>query len=175
LKSTTSEEIRGFTAVDDISFAVKDGEIFGLLGPKWSGGIDADPDDDHAASDYIGHGAGGGTHVARDPNAVRRTIGVIPQALTRDLDLTWKRISIFTPSCMTFRRSAKESDRRVAGDGPILRSGGTRKRRHCQAGCGGGWRSLGAVHVPRFFFLDEPTTGLDPVSRVAVWEMLTNH
>src|ERR1039458_9857891 len=77
-----------FTAVDDISFTVKEGEIFGLLGPNGAGKstlirmmttlIPIPP----GAARVSGH------DVAADPEAVRRTIGVIPQALTSDLDLT---------------------------------------------------------------------------------------
>src|ERR1700732_2093343 len=77
-----------FTAVDDISFTVKEEEIFGLLGPNGAGKstlirmmTTLIPITEGAAR-IMGH------DVARDPDAVRRTIGVIPQALTSDLDLT---------------------------------------------------------------------------------------
>src|SRR6202142_3018892 len=77
-----------FTAVDDVSFTVKEGEIFGLLGPNGAGKstlirmmTTLIPITSGAAR-IMGH------DVARDPDSVRRTIGVIPQALTSDLDLT---------------------------------------------------------------------------------------
>ena len=77
-----------FTAVDDVSFSVKEGEIFGLLGPNGAGKstlirmmttlipITA------GTARIVGH------DVQKNPDAVRRAIGVIPQALTSDLDLT---------------------------------------------------------------------------------------
>jgi ABC-2 type transport system ATP-binding protein len=77
-----------FTAVDDISFAVKEGEIFGLLGPNGAGKSTLIRMMTTLISITAGWARVAGYDVARDPNAVRRTIGVIPQALTSDLDLT---------------------------------------------------------------------------------------
>src|SRR5258708_36382919 len=77
-----------FTAVDDVSFSVKDEEIFGLLGPNGAGKSTLI----RMMTTLIPITAGGariaGHDVQKDPDAVRRTIGVIPQALTSDLDLT---------------------------------------------------------------------------------------
>ncbi len=77
-----------FTAVDDISFAVKEGEIFGLLGPNGAGKSTL-----IRMMTTLLEITGGSAHiagydVARQPNEARRCIGVIPQALTSDLDLT---------------------------------------------------------------------------------------
>src|SRR5271167_3664555 len=77
-----------FTAVDDISFAVKEGEIFGLLGPNGAGKSTLIRMMTTLIPISGGAARVAGHDVARDPDAVRRTIGVIPQALTSDLDLT---------------------------------------------------------------------------------------
>ena len=77
-----------FTAVDDVSFSVREGEIFGLLGPNGAGKSTLI----RMMTTLIPITGGSvrveGHDVASDPDAVRRTIGVIPQALTSDLDLT---------------------------------------------------------------------------------------
>src|ERR1017187_4264161 len=77
-----------FTAVDEVSFAVKEGEIFGLLGPNGAGKSTLIRMMTTLIPITAGSARVAGHDVARDPNAVRRTIGVIPQALTSDLDLT---------------------------------------------------------------------------------------
>src|SRR5712671_7857972 len=164
-----------FTAVDDVSFAVKEGEIFGLLGPNGAGKSTLI----RMMTTLIPITAGTvrveGHDVARDPDAVRRTIGVIPQALTSDLDLTVEEnLNIYAKLYDVPTGERKRSIDELLGLVDLTKwraaqtktlSGGMRRRLEI---------ARGLVHHPKIFFLDEPTTGLDPVSRVAVWEMLGN-
>jgi ABC-2 type transport system ATP-binding protein len=115
----------------------------------------------------------GGADIVKDPNSVRRAIGVIPQAMTSDLELSaTENLLIFAKLYGVPREGRKEL---IAGllaavelsqwaDKPVkMLSGGMRRRVEI---------ARGLVHQPGIFFLDEPTTGLDPVSRTSVWEML---
>src|SRR5271156_467295 len=77
-----------FTAVNGISFDVADGEIFGLLGPNGAGKSTLIRMMTTLIPLTGGRALIGGRDVSREPDAVRRTIGVIPQALTSDIDLT---------------------------------------------------------------------------------------
>ncbi|MGD0826015.1 MAG: ATP-binding cassette domain-containing protein, partial [Terriglobales bacterium] len=77
-----------FVAVDDVSFAVKEAEIFGLLGPNGAGKSTLIRMMTTLIPITAGSARVAGHDVARDPAAVRQAIGVIPQALTSDLDLT---------------------------------------------------------------------------------------
>ncbi|MGC9988514.1 MAG: ATP-binding cassette domain-containing protein [Terriglobales bacterium] len=164
-----------FTAVDDISFAVKDGEIFGLLGPNGAGKSTLIRMMTTLIPITSGTARVAGHDVARDPNAVRRTIGVIPQALTSDLDLTVEEnLNIYAKLYDVPAKRRKEAIDELLEMVDLTKwrdaqtktlSGGMRRRLEI---------ARGLVHSPKIFFLDEPTTGLDPVSRVAVWEMLTN-
>jgi len=140
-----------FTAVDDISFAVKEGEIFGLLGPN---------------------GAGKSTLIRMMTTLIPITAG---QALTSDLDLTVEEnLNIYAKLYDVPTKLRKEAIAELLETVDLTKwrgaqtktlSGGMRRRLEI---------ARGLVHSPKIFFLDEPTTGLDPVSRVAVWEMLTN-
>ena len=116
-----------------------------------------------------------GHDVSREPDAARRLIGVIPQALTSDLDLTVdENLNIYAK---LYDVPAKERKRSID---ELLELVDLTKWRNAQTKTlSGGMRrrleiARGLVHHPKIFFLDEPTTGLDPVSRVAVWEMLGN-
>ena len=77
-----------FTAVDDVSFNVKEEEIFGLLGPNGAGKSTLIRMMTTLIPITAGSARVAGHDVSKDPDGVRRTIGVIPQALTSDLDLT---------------------------------------------------------------------------------------
>src|SRR5689334_23842703 len=77
-----------FTAVDGVSFDVKEGEIFGLLGPNGAGKSTLIRMMTTLIPITAGHARIGGHDVAKNPDAARRLIGVIPQALTSDIDLT---------------------------------------------------------------------------------------
>src|SRR5256885_3789548 len=164
-----------FTAVDDISFDVHEGEIFGLLGPNGAGKSTLIRMMTTLLAITRGTARVAGHDVQRDPDAARRAIGVIPQALTSDLDLTVEEnLNIYA------KLYDVPADKRKAAIDELLEVVDLTKWRHAQTKTlSGGMRrrleiARGLVHSPRIFFLDEPTTGLDPVSRVAVWEMLTN-
>ncbi len=164
-----------FTAVDDISFAVQEEEIFGLLGPNGAGKSTLIRMMTTLIPITAGTARIAGHDVAKDPDGVRRVIGVIPQALTSDIDLTVEEnMNIYAKLYDVPAKKRKE-----AVDELLERVDLTKWRNAQTKTLSGGMRrrleiARGLVHSPRIFFLDEPTTGLDPVSRVAVWEMLTN-
>jgi ABC-2 type transport system ATP-binding protein len=164
-----------FTAVDEVSFKVAEGEIFGLLGPNGAGKSTLIRMMTTLIPITGGKACIAGHDVKRDPDAVRRVIGVIPQALTSDLDLTVEEnLNIYA------KLYDVPTKKRIAAINELLELVDLTKWRGAQTKTlSGGMRrrleiARGLVHSPRIFFLDEPTTGLDPVSRVAVWEMLTN-
>ncbi len=162
-----------FCAVDHLSFTVEHGEVFGLLGPNGAGKSTLIRVLTTLLPPTSGTARIMGFDIVRAANQVRQSIGVIPQAMTSDLDLSAEEnMGIFAK----LYGIPREQRRRVIGellaavdlgqwaDKPVkMFSGGMRRRLEI---------ARGLVHEPKIFFLDEPTTGLDPVSRVAVWDML---
>lgn len=164
-----------FTAVNDVSFTVEQEEIFGLLGPNGAGKSTLIRMMTTLIPITAGRARIGGHDVKTDPDGVRRVIGVIPQALTSDIDLTVEEnLSIYAKLYDVPAAKRKQNIDELLELVDLTKwrdaqtktlSGGMRRRLEI---------ARGLVHSPKIFFLDEPTTGLDPVSRVAVWEMLTN-
>jgi ABC-2 type transport system ATP-binding protein len=162
-----------FTAVDGVSFSVGHGEIFALLGPNGAGKSTLIRMMTTLILPTAGSARIGDFDVVKQANEVRRLIGVIPQAMTSDLELSVEE------NIMVYAKLygvSRERRRRLLGelleaveltkwrDKPVKNlSGGMRRRVEI---------ARGLIHEPKIFFLDEPTTGLDPVSRVAVWDML---
>ena len=162
-----------FTAVDGIAFGVERGEIFGLLGPNGAGKSTLIRMLTTLITPTSGSARVGGFDVVKEADGVRRSIGVIPQAMTTDLELSVEENLVIFAKLYGVPRAKRT---RLIGelleavelaqwaDKPVKNlSGGMRRRVEI---------ARGLVHEPSIFFLDEPTTGLDPVSRVAVWEML---
>jgi len=164
-----------FEAVKSVSFSVAEGEIFGLLGPNGAGKSTLIRMMTTLIAVTSGRALVGGHDVTKDHDAVRRMIGVIPQALTSDQDLTVEEnLSIYAKLYSVPKAEREKNIQEVLEAVDLIKwrgaqtktlSGGMRRRLEI---------ARGLVHNPRIFFLDEPTTGLDPVSRIAVWEML-NH
>jgi ABC-2 type transport system ATP-binding protein len=164
-----------FEAVKDVSFSVAEGEIFGLLGPNGAGKSTLIRMMTTLIPLTGGKAFVAGHDVAKDPDDVRRVIGVIPQALTSDPDLTVNENLLIYAKLYGVPRSERAKNMH-----DVLEAVDLLKWRDAQTKTlSGGMRrrleiARGLVHNPRIFFLDEPTTGLDPVSRIAVWEMLDN-
>lgn len=161
------------TAVDDISFNVSEGEFFGLLGPNGAGKTTLIRILTTLLRPTSGKAMVACCDVARQPAAVRREIGVVPQAMTADLDLTgYENMDIYG---RFYGIPSKERKERIAyllemvgitnraNDLVATYSGGMRRRLELA-------RVL--VHRPRILFLDEPTIGLDPQSRHGIWDFL---
>ena len=162
-----------FTAVDGISFSVAAGEIFGLLGPNGAGKSTLIRMLTTLLPPSGGTARIGGCDIVKDSDGVRRVIGVIPQAMTSDVELSVEENLIIFSKLYGVPRAKRKvliDELLEAVDLTAWRdkqvrflSGGMRRRVEI---------ARGLVHEPKIFFLDEPTTGLDPVSRVAVWEMI---
>lgn len=162
-----------FTAVKGISFAVEAGEIFGLLGPNGAGKSTLIRMLTTLLPPTSGTATVGGFNIVTQSDGVRKSIGVIPQAMTSDLELSVEEnLLIYAKLYGVPREKRTRLIRELLSSVELLQwadkpvrqlSGGMRRRVEI---------ARGLVHEPRVFFLDEPTTGLDPVSRVAVWEML---
>jgi len=162
-----------FTAVNGITFAVEQGEIFGLLGPNGAGKSTLIRMLTTLLPPTGGSARVNGFDVVSEADEVRQSIGVIPQALTSDMELSVEENLIIFAKLYGVPRLKRQKliDELLAAveltewrAAPVKNlSGGMRRRVEI---------ARGLVHEPRIFFLDEPTTGLDPVSRVAVWEML---
>ncbi len=162
-----------FTAVDNVSFEVPDGEIFGYLGPNGAGKTTLIRMLTTLVIPTSGRAKIAGFDVETNSADVRRQIGVISQAMTSDLDLTgYENLDIYGRFYGVPARERKERIKYLldmvglssrAGELVAAYSGGMRRRLEVA-------RSL--VHKPKILFLDEPSSGLDPQSRRVMWELL---
>ncbi len=162
-----------FTAVNDVTFSVTTAETFGLLGPNGAGKSSLIRMITTVLPLTSGQIIVCGQDVSMNPDRARLAIGVVPQALTSDTELTVEENLDIYAKLYGVSRGARRTaisgllemvglaDRRGATVGTL--SGGLRRRVEI---------ARGLVHSPKILFLDEPTTGLDPVSRVDVWDML---
>jgi ABC-2 type transport system ATP-binding protein len=159
-----------FTAVKGITFGVEAGEIFGLLGPNGAGKSTLIRMMTTLLPPTTGTAVINGFDVVKQADGVRHSIGVIPQAMTSDLELSVEENLIIYAKLYGVPR-----DKRYRLIDELLDAVELTQWRDKQVkNLSGGMRrrveiARGLVHEPRIFFLDEPTTGLDPVSRVHVW------
>jgi ABC-2 type transport system ATP-binding protein len=162
-----------FTAVKGITFGVETGEFFGLLGPNGAGKSTLIRMLTTLLPPTSGTAVIHGYDVLKNANGVRNSIGVIPQAMTSDLELSIEENLLIYAKLYGVPREKRKRLMDELLDAVEL----TQWRDKQVKNLSGGMRrrveiARGLVHEPRIFFLDEPTTGLDPVSRVHVWEML---
>ncbi|MGD0204048.1 MAG: ATP-binding cassette domain-containing protein [Candidatus Bathyarchaeia archaeon] len=171
---TTEHLTRRFgqlTAVDDLTISVDEGEIFGLLGPNGAGKSTAIKMLTTLLPPTAGSASVGGFDVVHNASNVRRLIGYVPQLLSADGTLTGREnLMIFAKlydipkseratridESLEFMELTDACDKLVKNY-----SGGMIRRLEI---------ALSMLHRPKVLFLDEPTLGLDPVGRKAVWD-----
>jgi ABC-2 type transport system ATP-binding protein len=160
-------------AVNDISFNVAQQEIFGLLGPNGAGKTTLIRMMTTLTPPTSGTARIAGHDIRTDANGVRFAMGVIPQALTSDPELTAvENMEVHAKLYGVPRQKRGQIIHDLLSDVDLLKfkdalvrtfSGGMRRRLEI---------ARGLIHSPKILFLDEPTTGLDPVSRTNVWQMI---
>ena len=163
----------GIKALDGVTLNIEEGDFFGLLGPNGAGKTTLIRILTTLIRPTGGEARVLGHDVVKESAGVRNLIGVVPQAMTTDLDLTGK--EVMDIYARFYGMGGKERGERIdellamvglkerAGDLVATYSGGMRRRLEI---------ARGLVHRPKLLILDEPTLGLDPQSRRVVWELL---
>ncbi len=163
-----SKSYDGKPAVDDISFDVKEGEIFGILGPNGAGKTTTLEMIETLRSIDEGEITVAGLDVAKEPQKVKKIIGVQPQSPAfQDKQRLFEIIEMFAAAygervnAQLFLDEVQLGEK--ANNYAEQLSGGQRQRLSI---------ATALVHSPKVFFLDEPTTGLDPQARRNLWELI---
>jgi len=163
-----------FRAVDELNLTVRPGEIFGLLGPNGAGKTTTAGMLTTRVIPSSGEAFVGGVDVVKHPSVAKQLMGIVSQQNTLDRQLTcWENLFFHG---RLFGMSSKES-RAIADD--LLEKFHLSKwgKASVYALSGGMAQRLmvarSIFHRPAVLFLDEPTAGLDPQSRLALWEILT--
>jgi ABC-2 type transport system ATP-binding protein len=163
----------GFTAVDDISFTVPEGELFGLLGPNGAGKTTTINMLATLLKPTSGEAWVGGCSVAADRNGVRRSIGIVFQEAALDNRLSGRENLQF--HAMMYGVGREERKQRIATVLELVEladkadilvekySGGMKRRLEI---------ARGLIHRPKVLFLDEPTLGLDTQTRRHIWDYI---
>ena len=161
------------TAVDTLNISVASGEVFGLLGPNGAGKSTVIKMLTTLLPVSSGKAYLAGYDVTHQPDAVRRVIGYVPQALSADGTLTgYENLLIFSKLYDIPPRRRKQQISEV------LEFMGLEDVAHrlVRTFSGGMIRKLeiaqAILHQPQILFLDEPTVGLDPVARTQVWQLV---
>ena len=161
----------GIRAVDGIDLEVRPGEIYGFLGPNGAGKSTTV----HVLTTLLPPTAGtarvGGYDVVKEGPKVRSLIGVALQEAALDPLLTGRDHLRLQATLQGVRKDR----RKIQADELLIRVGLADAADRKVSGYSGGMKrrldlALALVHMPRILFLDEPTTGLDPQSRTALWE-----
>jgi len=161
-------------ALDGLSFEVAPGTIFGLLGPNGAGKSTAVKVLTTLARADGGAARVAGVDVMRAPARVRRAIGVVAQRSGVDIELTGRENVILQGRLQGMR--GRELAQRA--DSLLAEFGLADAARRVTRGYSGGMQRrldivMGLVHRPQVLFLDEPTTGLDPEVRAAMWKEIS--
>jgi ABC-2 type transport system ATP-binding protein len=162
-----------FTAVDGITFSVPRGEIFGFLGPNGAGKSTTIRMLCGILAPTAGRGAVAGFDVVREPESIKTVIGYMSQRFSLYEDLTVDENIAFYGGIYGVEGERLAARRRwiLAMAGLEARSGSLARELPV------GWKqrlALGCavVHEPRILFLDEPTSGVDPLSRRSFWDLI---
>jgi ABC-2 type transport system ATP-binding protein len=160
-------------AVDNVSFEIKEGEIFGFVGPNGAGKTTTINMLTTLLKPTSGNAVVCGYDIFKQPNEVRRNVGVVPQEYTADEDMTGINNVLLCADLYGIPRSdskphAEELLKLVELQDAAKRkvstySGGMRRR--LELACG-------LINYPKLLFLDEPTLGLDVQTRTVVWKYI---
>ena len=163
----------GFTAVDGIDFHVREGEVFGFLGANGAGKTTAIRMLTGLITPTDGEASVAGFDVRREPERVKRSIGYMSQRFSLYDDLTARE------NIELYGGIYGLSDEQIASRTEILlsRLGLEEASRARVSSLPLGWKqklafSVAMLHQPRVVFLDEPTGGVDPITRRQFWEMI---
>src|SRR3954469_4619078 len=178
MRSGGAKEKKKFevVALDDLSLEIKAGEIFGLLGPNGAGksttiGILTTRTEPTSGRAFIGE-----HDVWREQVKAKRLIGVVPQRPNLDFALTAREILTFHGAY--FGQSTKDRNRRAE---ELLEKFKLTDRADqlCRGFSGGMMQRLSIaramMHDPEVLFLDEPSAGLDPQTRLLLWEIIREY
>jgi ABC-2 type transport system ATP-binding protein len=162
-----------FLAVDHVNLEVKRGEIFGFLGPNGAGKSTTIRMLCGLLKPTSGSAKVGGFDIATQPESVKQNIGYMSQRFSLYDDLSVEENIDFFSGIYSVPR-----ERRAERKAYVLRMAGIEERRSSLTGLlSGGWKqrlALGCaiLHEPPILFLDEPTSGVDPIARRTFWDLI---
>lgn len=162
-----------FTAVDRVTLEIARGEIFGFLGPNGAGKSTAIRVLCGLLAPTSGQAVVGGFDVAAEPEAVKHSIGYMSQKFSLYDDLTVEENLDFFGGVYGVPRGRREARKEYA----LRMAGLTAERSTMTRLLAGGWKqrlALGCaiLHEPAVLFLDEPTSGVDPIARRRFWDLI---
>lgn len=171
--SNLTKKFGSFTAVDDISFKIPKGCIFGLLGPNGSGKSTTIRMLCGVLTPSSGTGSVMGHDIVKDPESVKQNLGYMSQRFSLYEDLTVEENLDFYGGIYGLSKEVRESRKKEL----IIMANLAGKEKSLAGTLSGGWKqrlALGCslIHKPSLLVLDEPTAGVDPVSRRVFWEII---
>ncbi|MGD0752867.1 MAG: ATP-binding cassette domain-containing protein [Anaerolineales bacterium] len=168
-----TRKYKNFTAVDQLSLSIEQGEVFGLLGPNGAGKTTSIKMLTTLLPPTSGHATVAGFDIGTQQAQVRRSIGYVPQLLSADGTLTGYENLLIFAKLYDIPKAERETRARESLNFMGLNDFADKLVREYS---GGMIRRLeiaqSMLHRPKVLFLDEPTIGLDPSARNLVWEHL---
>lgn len=171
--SALEKRFGSFIAVDRIDFSVRPGEIFGFLGPNGAGKSTTIKMLCGIVRPTSGSGTVGGYDIIRQQEQIRQNIGYMSQKFSLYDDLTVEENIDFFSGIYRI----PEEKKKIRKDWVIRMAGLEEFKTRMTSVLSGGWKqrlALGCaiIHEPKILFLDEPTSGVDPISRQRFWQII---